>query len=146
MNHIGHLTADRNRMIHINLRRLIVPLLFFLIAGCQDKSKSVGGDNKNTDSISLNNNQNIYTKILAKYPLVTWMRKTPVEIGCMLESEFNFKDSLFNCNYKNYVNNGDPCNKTAEYYQGIKIQAELYKKIHPSIKDISLDFEISLIT
>ena len=69
------------------------------------------------------------------------MRKTPVEIGCMLQSEFNYRDSVFNCDYKNYVNKGDPCKKIKEYYEGIVIPENLIRKIHPLIKLINLDFE-----
>ena len=78
---------------------------------------------------------------LIKYPLLSLLRKTPVEIGCILETEFKYRDSVFNCDYKNYVNKGDPCVKTDEYYEGLTIPAELFKKINPAIKEINLDFE-----
>lgn len=84
---------------------------------------------------------NLSSDFLLKYPLLTLMRKTPAEIGCMLETEFSFRDPVFNCDNKNYVNNGDPCIKTEEYYEGVKIPPNLIKKISPVIQDINLSFE-----
>ncbi len=55
---------------------------------------------------------------LEKYPLMTWMRKNPAEFGCMLENGLSYKDSVFNCSYEEYINNGDPCDSTEEYYEG----------------------------
>jgi hypothetical protein len=78
---------------------------------------------------------------MVKHPLLTLLRKTPVEIGCILETEFSFRDSVFNCDYKNYVNTGDPCKKIIEYYEGIQIPDNLVKKLHPFLKYIDLEFE-----
>ncbi|TRZ71182.1 MAG: WG repeat-containing protein [Bacteroidetes bacterium] len=78
---------------------------------------------------------------LLKHPLLTWMRKSPVEIGCMLESEFSFKDPVFNCDYKGYINKGDPIKNNVEYYEGITFPLSLVPKIHPSIKILNLEFE-----
>ena len=79
--------------------------------------------------------------LLTKHPLTTWMRKSPAEIGCLLESELSYKDSVFNCSYEEYINNGDPCDSTVEYYEGVHIPDSLFSKIHSSIKDIRLEFE-----
>ncbi len=79
--------------------------------------------------------------LLTKYPLITWLRKSPVEISCMLESELGYKDKAFNCGHKNYVNKGDPCKKTKEYYEGLQIPGYLAPHIYPLIKTISLAFE-----
>lgn len=78
---------------------------------------------------------------LSRYPLLTWAKKNPVEIGCMFEKEFSYRDTIFNCNYKNYVNKGDPCKNTKEYYEGINFPVELASKVNSSIKDINLEFE-----
>ncbi len=78
---------------------------------------------------------------LSKYPLATWMRKSPVEIGCMLENELAFRDSIFNCAYEDYINNGDPCKNTDTYYEGPQFPDSLVSKIHSSITNISLSFE-----
>ena len=84
---------------------------------------------------------NISMSFVAKYPLVTWLRKSPIEISCMLESELGYKDKAFNCGHKNYVNKGDPCKKTKEYYEGLQIPGYLAPHIYPLIKTISLAFE-----
>ena len=78
---------------------------------------------------------------LTKYPLITWARKSPAEIGCMLEAELGYKDKVFNCGRKNYVNKGDPCKKTKEYYEGVQIPDHLAPKIFPLFKTITLAFE-----
>ncbi|MEO8762131.1 MAG: hypothetical protein ABI388_11490 [Bacteroidia bacterium] len=79
--------------------------------------------------------------LLVKHPLLSWARKTPVEIGCMLEQELGHKDSIFNCSYKNYINKGDPCKNIAAYYEGIVFPNQLASKIDTSIAAINLDFE-----
>lgn len=81
------------------------------------------------------------TSVLSKYPLLTWLRKTPAEIGCILEKEFDYRDSIFNCDNKNYVNKGDPCKNTDEYYEGINFPDELASKTDPAIKTITFSFE-----
>lgn len=73
--------------------------------------------------------------------LINWPRKTVVEIGCILETELGFRDSVFNCRYKNYVNKGDPCKNTTAYYEGIVFPGALAAGIHPSIKSMQFDFE-----
>ena len=69
------------------------------------------------------------------------MRKSPVEIGCILQTEFNYRDSIFNCDCTNYVNKGDPVTNTEAYFEGIQIPRKLIKKIHPAIKEMVLQFE-----
>lgn len=81
------------------------------------------------------------TSLLSRYPLITWARKSPVEIGCMFEKEFSYRDRVFNCNNINYVNNGDPCKNTEEYNEGILFPVEFASKVNPLIKDIALKFE-----
>lgn len=82
----------------------------------------------------------IPSAVLTKYPLLTWLRKSPVEINCMLQSQLHYQDRRFKCG-TNYVNKGDPCKKTKEYYEGIQIPDSLAVKIHPLFKSISLSFE-----
>ena len=84
---------------------------------------------------------NIYVPFLLKYPLLTWARKSPAEFGCMLESHFGYKDSVFNCTRKNYINNGDPCKNTKEYYEGFQMPDKIASHIYPLFKSISLAFE-----
>lgn len=87
------------------------------------------------------NIQRIKSSFLLRYPLLTWMRKSPVEIGCMLETEFSYKDPVFNCDYKDYVNKGDPIKNTTEYYEGIKFPDRLVSKIDLSVETLELEFE-----
>jgi hypothetical protein len=81
------------------------------------------------------------TSILEKYPVLTWLRKNPAEIGCMIESELHYRDSVFNCDYKNYKNKGDPCNHEKEYYEGVHMPDSVAEKIHPLIMQCLMDFE-----
>ena len=84
--------------------------------------------------------QQIRSAMLTEYPLLTWLRKSPVDISCMLESQLGYQDRAFRCGTK-YVNKGDPCKKTKEYYEGLQIPENIVPKIHPMIKSISLSFE-----
>jgi hypothetical protein len=85
------------------------------------------------------------SSFLFRYPITTWARKSPVEIGCMLEKEFGYNDSIFNCSNTNYVNDVDVCENPGKYYEGIKIPDELVSKIDPYIKSINLIFEHGLL-
>lgn len=87
------------------------------------------------------NARNIYSAILSEYPLITWLRKSPVEISCMLESQLGYIDPVFKCGNKNYVNKGDPCKKTKEYYEGLQIPDNVAFHIYPLFKTITLAFE-----
>ena len=70
------------------------------------------------------------------------MRMNPVEIGCLLQTELNYRDSIFNCDYKTpYINKGDPCKKTDAYYEGPILPASVFKKMHPAIEEMHFDFE-----
>src|SRR5690606_38369112 len=79
------------------------------------------------------------------HPLITWVRKSPVDIGCMLEKGIGHKDSKFNCAYGDYKNEGDPCNNTDAYYEGPKFPQKLSGKIDPTFKEIRFDFERGLL-
>lgn len=120
------------------------PLIFLVLLvfcacnnGGSDTNKNAAGNDSSTNQTK----PAATTTLLAKYPLLGWARKSPVEIGCMLQGEFGYKDSIFNCSRTNYSNNGDPCKKTDEYYEGIRFPDELAAKVHPLIKEISLEFE-----
>jgi len=126
-------------MIRLLLIQIITILALLTALTSCNNSDSVT-DNSTLINASLNKEEQ-ETSLLSRYPLLTWARKTPVEIGCMLEKEFSYRDSVFNCDYKNYVNKGDPCKKTDEYYEGLKFPIEWASKIDRSIKDITFDFE-----
>ncbi len=125
----------------MHMKSIFFIFLIIIIGGCNDAGKATPTE---TDSSKLAISKDTLMAapdFFTKYPLLTLLRKTPVEIGCILETEFKFRDSVFNCDYKNYVNKGDPCIKTDEYYEGITIPAVLFQKMQPVIKDIRLDFE-----
>ena len=112
--------------------------LLFVATGCNNHSEKVV-DQKAAPVVAQDSTPT--PGFLVKHPLISLLRKTPVEIGCMLQTVFNYRDSVFNCDNRNYVNKGDPCKKTVEYYEGIKISDELAQKIDPSFKKIELFFE-----
>ncbi len=119
-------------------KRVACTLLFFLFS-CQTSTKKLTNpSNCRLDSTKAINQESTF---IGKYPLITWLRKNPAEFGCMLETEFGYRDSIFNCDYKNYENDGDPCKNTKEYYEGIEFPDGLVGKIHPLIKNIRLEFE-----
>lgn len=78
---------------------------------------------------------------LKKLDVTTWPKATSKEFGCFLEKQFGHKDSKFNCSLKKYVNKGDPCLNTTEYYEGPKFPNEHAKKIDSKIESIDLVWE-----
>lgn len=123
------------------MNKIYFVLLVAIIISCNATPKNNTEEAGKEKSLNSKDSQSFTSTFLLKHPLLTLMRKTPVEIGCILESEFNYRDPIFNCDNKTYVNKGDPANKTTEYYEGIKIPQKLIKKIHPTIKEINLEFE-----
>jgi len=107
--------------------------VILLLISCQN---STNASNANPEKAQVQT-----PSLISKHPVMTWMRKSPVEIGCMFETELAFKDSVFNCSYKNYVNKGDPCKNSDAYYEGPRFPNTLANKIHPSIKEVTLNFE-----
>jgi hypothetical protein len=63
------------------------------------------------------------------------------EFGCWMETHLQHRDSVFNCALSGYVNDGDPCDNTAEYYRGVPMPENLPSRIHPLIKNLIVDFE-----
>lgn len=127
------------------MNRLILTItklaLFITAISCNDLGSATNNKILANDSSKKKLILKEKTSFLSRYPLLTWARKTPVEIGCMLENEFSYRDTIFNCNYKNYVNNGDPCKNTDEYYEGINFPVELASKVNSLIENINLKFE-----
>jgi hypothetical protein len=76
-----------------------------------------------------------------RYPLTSWLRQNPGEIGCIFEKEFNIRDNVFNCSLQNYVNKGDPCKNTESYYEGVQFPATKVREVHPLASEIILSFE-----
>ena len=119
-----------------------LPLLFLILFSCnheknssQDETIEERSENELLiDSVQENN-------FLENYTLVSFLRKSPAEIGCIFENEFHYRDSIFNCSNKNYINEGDPCNNTDAYYEGIRIPDSVAVKIHPKIAKFELHFE-----
>lgn len=84
-------------------------------------------------------------KVLKKSDFTTWPRADVKEFGCFVEKEFGYKDKKFNCNLGQYVNKGDPCNNTIEYYEGPKFPKELAEKVNAKIDSIDLSWEHGLL-
>ena len=122
------------------MHRMIVIFLLLAVASCRDAGKK-DVTAATRDSVIGRDSSVDKPDFFTTYPVLTLLRKTPVDIGCMLETTFGYRDSVFNCSYTNYINKGDPCVNTTAYYEGIVIPAALYTKIHPAIQDIKLDFE-----
>jgi hypothetical protein len=123
------------------MKYIFYPVVIILLTNCNDPVKTNPVLSANASVAASKNTMHTDSLFLIKYPLLSWAGKSPVEIGCMLETEFSFKDSVFNCAYKNYINKGDPCKKTKEYYEGINFPEHLVAKVHPSVKEMDLKFE-----
>jgi hypothetical protein len=81
------------------------------------------------------------THIKASVELQKTMRMDLAQFGCWMEQNFGHVDSAFNCSTKEYENRGDPCERTDEYYQKVEFPSTLFKKVHPGISHIQVDFE-----
>jgi len=123
------------------MNRIIFALLVIISPGCNHAEKNDDSVARSENSDSTYKTQKKDSPFLGKYHLTALMRKTPVEVGCILQTELSYTDSKFNCSYKNYKNNGDPCVKTEEYYEGVVIPNKIAGTIHPLIEDIDLSFE-----
>jgi len=118
------------------MKLLIGLAIFFLMACNQNAGPAVQPIAKDTARAQVEQ-----PKRLLAAGLINWPRKTVVEIGCILETELGFRDPVFNCSFKNYVNKGDPCKNTTAYYEGIVFPDALAARIHPSVKSMQFDFE-----
>ena len=76
-----------------------------------------------------------------KVNILSWLRMPADEFGCMMEKTFGHRDARFNCSLTNYKNEGDPCDKWEEWYEGPKFPENLVKKVHPWMKSINIDWE-----
>ena len=122
----------------------LAPILILTLFSCNQESKVSKKFNKEYNStVQLQKNDtNQDNQFFKKYSLLSLPRKSLVEIGCIFEQELQYKDSIFNCSNKNYVNKSDPCNNTEAYYEGMEIPDSVAQKIHPLIANLSLDFEV----
>lgn len=82
---------------------------------------------------------------LKKQEITTWPKASVADFGCFLEKQFSYKDEKFNCGLKKYVNKGDPCLNTTEYYEGPKFPAKLAAKINSKIESVDLIWEHGLL-
>lgn len=101
------------------------------------KSGNVTGVDSKSDS---NNKVGVFSSAAAE-PITTWLRQNPAELGCVFEETIGYRDAKFNCDYGEYVNNGDPCVNTDEYYEGFNLPESVTKNICPVISSIKLAFE-----
>lgn len=86
----------------------------------------------------------VYAKEEAKLSVtdfLSWPRSNAAMFGCFLEKDFKHKDKKFNCDLKNYKNQGDPHKKFEEYYEGPVFPKGKESKVHPDISDIDLSWE-----
>lgn len=88
-------------------------------------------------TVALSENQ----QKLQKNDFTTWPGADIKEFGCFVEKEFGYKDKKFNCSIKQYVNKGDPCKNTVEYYEGLAFPKALSGKVNDKIDSIDLAWE-----
>ena len=126
-----------------NMKKNII--LYLILASslfsCNPEKKEFATEIKDSIKVTSVSVKKQESDFLQKYPLVSFLRKSTVEVGCIFEQELNYRDSVFNCSNKNYVNNGGPCENTEEYYKGFQIADSIAHKIHPLIKGIDMQFE-----
>ena len=77
----------------------------------------------------------------AQIDILSWTQMPADAFGCMLEKTFAHRDKRFNCSLTDYVNHGDPCGDSKEYYEGPEFPQNLVKQVHPWIESIQLDWE-----
>ena len=70
---------------------------------------------------------------------VTWPRATLPAFGCLLERELGERDPTFNCDLRDYVNAGDPCEATDAYYEGFAAPAALAARL--GVQEVQLTWE-----
>ncbi len=143
MRHTGLLTEDEPNKYSKAPGMKITAYAFtiLLLAGCNNASQPSAVAATNTDTVALAIKKTNDPAFFQKHPLLSLLKKTPVEIGCLLQTELQYRDSLFNCDNKNYVNKGDPCKKIKEYYEGVEIPDAIAQKMDPACKNIKLEFE-----
>jgi hypothetical protein len=78
---------------------------------------------------------------LVKTDPLTWTRALVDRFGCFLEKQFGSRDARFNCGLKNYVNKGDPCEKTDVYNEGPGFPAAKAATINPLVRSVDLSWE-----
>lgn len=71
---------------------------------------------------------------LQAHPIMTWLRKSPQWIGCMLE-EVSFRDSVYNCASK------EQDKKEPNDYYTMTLDPVSLRKISPLIREMQLEFE-----
>jgi hypothetical protein len=80
------------------------------------------------------------TPLDPKNPL-TWVKASSREFGCMLEKEFQYVDTKFNCSLADYSNEYDPCKNPRKYYEGPLFPKAFAHKVHPKAVGIDLSWE-----
>ncbi len=72
---------------------------------------------------------------------LSWPRASAATFGCFLEKDFQHKDKKFNCDLKNYKNQGDPHKEIEKYYEGPVFPAGKEAKVHADVSSIELTWE-----
>ena len=78
---------------------------------------------------------------VCKYNILSWPRMDVAAFGCYLEKELNYRDKKFNCSLTDYSNQGDPCDRTEEYYEGPLFPEDKAGLVHGSIESIRIEYE-----
>jgi len=70
---------------------------------------------------------------LSEQRIVSWLRKTPEEIGCILDKGIAYRDTMYHCS-------SAPHSDSPEYYL-ITLEGDTASRIHPLIRQVRFDFE-----
>jgi hypothetical protein len=68
-------------------------------------------------------------------------RASFADIGCRMEKLFGRRDASFDCDMKNDVSTGDPCENATAYDEGPTFPKELAVRVHPLATEVHLSFE-----
>ncbi len=98
-------------------------------------------NSKDDERIHSNDIDESDSYFLVDYPVYTWLRQNPAQLGCFFEQTIGYRDSRFNCEIGEYQNHGDPCVKTEEYYDGFNLPESVVKEMSPVISSMTMDFE-----
>jgi len=116
---------------------IILSILVF--ASCINTHKLE--DSKDNEEINSEDTRSSKSDFLIGYPVYTWLRESPAQMGCFFERTIGYRDSRFNCKLGEYQNNGDPCVNTEEYYEGFNLPESVVKELCPVISLMTMDFE-----
>jgi hypothetical protein len=121
------------------MKILLLILSIAVFTSCVNTKKLE--NSKYEGQINSNDIDNPESYFLIDYPVYTWLREDPAQLGCFFELTIGYRDSRFNCEIGEYQNHGDPCVKTEEYYDGFNLPESVVKEMCPVISSMTMDFE-----